>query len=66
MEQIEKQVEMLNHRLDDMDSVVTNLVERVMKQPVTIELNCPKCGTTIQILLTSSVKVVSKNKDDKY
>jgi hypothetical protein len=66
MEQIEKQIEMVNHRLDDMDSVVTNLVERVMKQPVTIEMNCPKCGTTIQILLTSSVKTVSKSKEDKY
>ena len=65
MEQIEKQVEMLNNRLDDMDSVVTNLVERVMKQPVTIEVTCPKCGTTIQMLMTSSVKMVSKNKDDR-
>ena len=60
MEQIEKRVEMLNNRLDNMDSVVTALVERVMKQPITIELTCPKCDTTIQIMLTSSVKIRGK------
>ena len=60
MEQIDKQVEMLNNRLDNMDSVVTALVERVMKQPITIELTCPKCDTTIQIMLTSSVKIRGK------
>jgi phage FluMu protein Com len=47
---------MLNNRLDNMDSIVTALVERVMKQPVTIEITCPKCETVIQIMLTSSIK----------
>lgn len=60
MEQIEKQIEMLNSRLDNMDSVVTALVERIMKQPVTIELICPKCNTTIEIMLTSNVKTHGK------
>lgn len=56
MQQVEKQIEMLNNRLDNMDSIVTALVERVMKQPVTIEITCPKCDTVIQVMLTSSVK----------
>jgi hypothetical protein len=56
MEQIEKQIEMLNNRLDNMDSVVTALVERIMKQPVVIEMTCPKCDTVIQVMLTSNVK----------
>jgi hypothetical protein len=56
MQQVDKQIEMLNNRLDNMDSIVTALVERVMKQPVTIEITCPKCETTIQIMLTSSIK----------
>jgi hypothetical protein len=60
MEQLEKQLEMLNNRLDNMDSVVTALVERVMRQPVTIELTCPKCDSTIQITLTSNVKLRGK------
>ncbi len=61
MQQIEQQMEMLNNRLDNMDSIVTALVERVMKQPVTIEIVCPKCDTVIQIMLTSSVKVRGKS-----
>jgi hypothetical protein len=60
MQQVDKQIEMLNNRLDNMDSVVTALVERIMKQPVTIEITCPKCETVIQIMLTSSVKTVGK------
>ena len=60
MEQLEKRMEMLDQRLDNIDSIVTALVERVMKQPVTIEVVCPKCGSTVQIMLTSSTKVITK------
>jgi hypothetical protein len=60
MQQVDKQIEMLNNRLDNMDSIVTALVERVMKQPVTIEITCPKCETVIQIMLTSSIKTRGK------
>lgn len=61
MEQLEKRMEMLDQRLDNIDSIVTALVERVMKQPVTIEMVCPKCGSTVQIMLTSSMKTVTKH-----
>jgi transcription initiation factor IIE alpha subunit len=61
MEQLEKRMEMLDQRLDNIDSIVTALVERVMKQPVTIELTCPKCGSTVQVMLTSSMKTVTKH-----
>ena len=60
MEQMEKRLEMLDQRLDNIDSVVTALVERVMKQPVTIDVTCPKCGSVVQIMLTSSTKVGNK------
>jgi formylmethanofuran dehydrogenase subunit E len=55
-EQLKKRLEMLDKRLDNIDSVVTALVERVMRQPVTIELTCPKCGNVVQIMLTSNIK----------
>jgi DNA-directed RNA polymerase subunit RPC12/RpoP len=60
MDQLEKRLEMLDQRLDNIDSIVTALVERVMKQPVTMEVVCPKCGSRMQIMLTSSTKVMSK------
>lgn len=60
-DQIERRLELLDQRLDNIDSVVTALVERVMKQPVTINLTCPKCGSEIQVMLTSSAKGVGKS-----
>ena len=59
-EQVEKRIEMLDQRLDNIDSVVTNLVERIMRQPVTIELVCPKCDNPIQIMLTSNARTSGK------
>lgn len=61
MDQIERRLEMLDQRLDNIDSIVTALVERIMKQPVTVELTCPKCQNTIQIMLTSSVKSTTRS-----
>jgi formylmethanofuran dehydrogenase subunit E len=60
-EQFKRRVEMLDKRLDNIDSVVTALVERVMRQPVTIEVTCPKCGNVVQIMLTSNVKSSGKS-----
>jgi formylmethanofuran dehydrogenase subunit E len=60
-EQFKKRLEMLDKRLDNIDSVVTALVERVMRQPVTIEVTCPKCGNVVQIMLTSNVKFRGKS-----
>ena len=60
---VEHRLEMLDQRLDNIDSVVTNLVERVMYQPVSVECPCPKCGSTIKILLTGNVKLISKSQD---
>jgi formylmethanofuran dehydrogenase subunit E len=59
-EQMKKRVEMLDKRLDNIDSVVTALVERVMRQPVTISVTCPKCGSVVQIMLTSNTKTIGK------
>jgi hypothetical protein len=64
MDNLEKRLEMLDQRLDNIDSIVTALVERVMKQPVTLHLNCPKCGTEIQIMMTSTAKTVNRHKPE--
>jgi hypothetical protein len=57
---IEKRMEMLDRRLDNIDSVVTNLVERVMTPTATIECTCPKCGSVVQISLPGSSRTVTK------
>lgn len=60
LERIEKRLEMLDHRLDNLDSVTTALVERVMRQPLTIQMTCPNCGQIIEINLVGTGRLGSK------
>lgn len=52
-----KRLGMLDERLDNMDSIVTSLVERVMGRPLVMEINCPNCGQTVQVNVTSGVRL---------
>ena len=58
--QLIKRLDMLDERLDNMDSIVTSLVERVMGRPLVIEVTCPNCGQTIQVNVTSGVRLRGK------
>jgi len=58
--QLVKRLDMLDERLDNIDSVVTSLVERVMGRPLVIEVTCPNCGQTVQINVTSGVRLRGK------
>ena len=49
IEHIKKRLDMLDQRLDNIDSVVTAVVERVMSQPITINITCPHCGKNVEI-----------------
>lgn len=51
IEKVKKRLAMLDQRLDNIDSVVTAVVERVMKQPITFNVSCPKCGNNIEIAI---------------
>jgi hypothetical protein len=58
--QLIKRLDMLDERLDNMDSIVTSLVERVMTRPLVVEVTCPNCGQTVQINVTSGVRLRGK------
>jgi len=51
IERINKRLNMLDQRLDNIDSMVTAVAERVMKQPLTLNITCSKCGQSIEIAL---------------
>lgn len=51
IERLKRQLEVLDQRLDNIDSMVTAIAERVMKQPLTFSVNCPRCGREIEIAL---------------
>ena len=56
LERLNKHLDMLDERLDNIDSVVSALVERVMSQPLTIGFTCPKCGKNSDIAIVGSHK----------
>ena len=55
-ERIERRLDMLDGRLDNIDSTVSAIVERVMSQAVTLNLTCPKCGKNIEIAVIGGHK----------
>jgi tetrahydromethanopterin S-methyltransferase subunit G len=60
MGQLIKRLDMLDERLDNLDSIVTSLIERVMGRPLLMEVTCPNCGQTVQISVTSGVRLRGK------
>jgi tetrahydromethanopterin S-methyltransferase subunit G len=60
MGQLIKRLDMLDERLDNIDSIVTSLIERVMGRPLLMEVTCPNCGQTVQINVTSGVRLRGK------
>ena len=57
IERIKKSLDMLDSRLDNLDSIVSAIVERMMKRFITLELTCPHCGRNIEIGLIGSEKL---------
>ena len=56
IEHIKRRLDMLDHRLDNIDSMVTAVAERVMKQPITLTITCPYCGRDIEITILGNEK----------
>ena len=53
---IVNQLDLLDERLDSIDSIVSAVVERVMKQPITLNLTCSKCGHQMEIAIIGTNK----------
>ena len=56
IENIKRRLDMLDHRLDNIDSTVSALVERVLNQPITLNVTCPKCGKNIEMAIIGAIK----------
>ena len=53
---LKTKLDMLDERLDNMDSVVSALVERVMSQPLSVGFTCPHCGRSTEISVIGNTK----------
>ena len=56
VEQIKRRLDMFDQRLDNIDSMITAVVERVMSQPIALNLTCMNCGKNIEIALVAVEK----------
>ncbi|HTY81901.1 MAG TPA: hypothetical protein VMB24_03880 [Dehalococcoidales bacterium] len=56
IERLSNQINGLDKRLDNVDSIVTAVAERIMKQPVTLQMTCPHCGRKIEIAILGTEK----------
>jgi hypothetical protein len=55
-ERLKQRIDLMDERLDNIDSVVSAVAERVMKQPVSLLLTCPHCGKNIEVALVGQQK----------
>lgn len=56
IKRIKERLDMLDQRLDNIDTMVSAVAERVMSQLITINITCPHCGRDIEIAIVSSQK----------
>jgi hypothetical protein len=56
IERIKKRLDLLDQRLDNIDTVVTAAVERVMSQPIVLNITCPYCGKNIEVSIIGGYK----------
>ena len=56
IKRIQKRLDMLDRRLDNIDSMVTAVAERIMNRPITLNIVCPHCGKNLEIAIIGSEK----------
>ncbi|MFC1939710.1 hypothetical protein ACFLXO_03370 [Chloroflexota bacterium] len=56
IQRINKRLDMFDQRLDNIDSMVTAVAERVMSQLINLNITCPHCGKDVEIAIVGSQK----------
>ncbi len=55
-ENMRKRLDMFDQRLDNLDTMVSAVIERVMNQPIVVGITCPHCNKNIEISLIGNRK----------
>ncbi len=56
VQKLEDRIDALDRRLDNIDSMVTAVAERVMNRPLVVNVTCPHCGKNMEIALIGTEK----------
>lgn len=52
-----KRMDLMDQRLDNIDTMVTAVAERVMSQPIALMVTCPHCHKNIEVAIIGSGKI---------
>ena len=56
IQHIKERLDMFDQRLDNIDSMVTAVAERIMRRPITLNVTCSHCGKEIEIAVLGTEK----------
>lgn len=56
LQQVIARLNAFDSRLDNIDSMVTAVAERVMSRPLVVNVTCPHCGKNTEIALIGTQK----------
>ena len=56
IQRVNQRLDMLDQRLDNIDSIVSAVAERIMNQPITLNVTCAHCGKNLEIAIIGSQK----------
>lgn len=56
IQRLNQRLDILDNRLDNIDSMVSAVAERVMSQLVTVIITCPHCGKEVEVAVVGSQK----------
>lgn len=54
IQRIQQRLDMFDERLDNIDSMVSVVAERVMSQLINISITCPHCGKEVEIAIVGN------------
>ena len=56
LQRLKRRLDLLDQRLDNIDSEVSSVAERVLSQLITINITCPHCNKDVEIAMVGSRK----------
>jgi len=57
IDRLTKRMDLMDQRLDNIDTMVTAVAERIMSQPISMIISCPHCKKNIEIAIIGSGKL---------
>lgn len=57
LDRLTKRMNLMDQRLDNIDTMVTAVAERIMSQPISLIVTCPHCKKNIEISIIGTGKL---------